>query len=695
MKNIILLSYFFFFFSQNIFAQNDNPKEYDGDWLNNKRHGQGKCIYWNGNIYQGQWLYNRWHGKGKLIFANGDVYEGKFEAGNITGSGTFAYKNGEKYTGHLVDGIYNGIGEKYFKNGNIYKGDWVDNLISGKGEMKYANGDIYTGYWFEGKKNDIGKYTSKTNDSYSGQWSLNKYDGSGEWRDAAGNIYKGDFVNGKRSGKGEWIGIGNEYYSGDWDRNKYNGFGSLTTTLGDKYTGHFKNGKYDGSGELKNHDGTIITGEFKNGKIEGTANIEKADGTKYYGEFNNGKYEGEGSLLLPNGDFYKGEFKNGKFNKYGILYYANGGYFRGGWWNGRRYGLGEEVDANGNIIEEGKYGGKKGKLLMTTAQMERAQVAQEELLKTMRGMQEQMAYQKKQQYKYQQDIAKRNKKNEATIAEYSKLAKARSKYLENVKAGKTEYDPEVYKNPNGATNNNIPDNTINTTNTGNSNLANKNITKSKDNYTNRANDKEIIKPKAKYHVGQQIVVTNKDDSDIEIIKGQVLISKVLNYDKYRHENYASSLPSFGGEKTNKNSTLTMEDSYDYEYILNGWLITSNNGFHDESFYNNDLLEEYWSFIDERIGFYKKGFEKINWVYKDQSNNIDIISYTITKEDYLISYFFYFNDKQEHIETTFSEKNGARDYPITSEREKSAILKAEAFLPNLFNYKSFRPRNHGL
>ena len=35
--------------------KNHRNYEYVGDWLDNMRHGQGRCYFYNGDLYQGQW----------------------------------------------------------------------------------------------------------------------------------------------------------------------------------------------------------------------------------------------------------------------------------------------------------------------------------------------------------------------------------------------------------------------------------------------------------------------------------------------------------------------------------------------------------------------------------------------------------------------------------------------------------------
>ena len=43
--------------------QNENNSFYDGEWVQNVRHGHGTRQYPSGNIYKGMWFNNVRHGK--------------------------------------------------------------------------------------------------------------------------------------------------------------------------------------------------------------------------------------------------------------------------------------------------------------------------------------------------------------------------------------------------------------------------------------------------------------------------------------------------------------------------------------------------------------------------------------------------------------------------------------------------------
>ena len=75
---------------------------YEGEWQNDKQHGQGKITSANGSVMR------RWqNGKsytGTMVHPNGGKYVGHFQNGKPHGTGTMAYPNGVKYVGHLKNG---------------------------------------------------------------------------------------------------------------------------------------------------------------------------------------------------------------------------------------------------------------------------------------------------------------------------------------------------------------------------------------------------------------------------------------------------------------------------------------------------------------------------------------------------------------------------------------------------------------
>ena len=50
--------------------------QYDGNWSNDERHGNGEQLWANGDKYTGAWLNNELHGQGKYTWEDGDSWNG-------------------------------------------------------------------------------------------------------------------------------------------------------------------------------------------------------------------------------------------------------------------------------------------------------------------------------------------------------------------------------------------------------------------------------------------------------------------------------------------------------------------------------------------------------------------------------------------------------------------------------------------
>lgn len=81
-------------------ATSPNGSTYDGDWLNDQRHGYGVWSRTDGTRYAGQWENDKPHGEGTIFFADGTVYTGQWEEGKRNGPGTLTYPDGRKVSGN-------------------------------------------------------------------------------------------------------------------------------------------------------------------------------------------------------------------------------------------------------------------------------------------------------------------------------------------------------------------------------------------------------------------------------------------------------------------------------------------------------------------------------------------------------------------------------------------------------------------
>lgn len=56
-----------------------NGNTYIGDWMDDKRHGNGKYVYYSTDeSYEGEWKEGMKHGRGIALYAYGETYKGDF-----------------------------------------------------------------------------------------------------------------------------------------------------------------------------------------------------------------------------------------------------------------------------------------------------------------------------------------------------------------------------------------------------------------------------------------------------------------------------------------------------------------------------------------------------------------------------------------------------------------------------------------
>ena len=102
------------------------------------------------NIYQGNWVNNKRSGEGKITWKN--PKSDKVSYGGILGNdlpngkGLMTYKNQETYAGYWKDGKRDEYGELRYPDGRMkYEGEWVNDLYHGKGTLySYDYGKVQT-----------------------------------------------------------------------------------------------------------------------------------------------------------------------------------------------------------------------------------------------------------------------------------------------------------------------------------------------------------------------------------------------------------------------------------------------------------------------------------------------------------------------------------------------------------------------
>ena len=302
---------------------------FEGQYLNGKKHGKGKEYYYDGKIrFEGKYLNGKKNGIGKEYDYDGKlIFDGEYLNGVKHGRGK-EYKNGKlSFQGIFLNNKY-WFGKRYDISGNnIYT---LANKINGKGRSYYFDGKLeFEGEYLNGKRNGRGvEYYKNKKKIFEGKY-LNDLRWNGKGYDSLGNVVY-ELKNGK--------GFVKEYNSQKYTLN---------------FEGEYINGKRNGKGkEYDYYDGKLLfEGEYLNGLRVGKGKNYCKEKIEYEGEYLYGKRHGEGKEYYSNGNLkFKGHYLYGYRIK-GKFYVNNRLEFEGEYlynkkWNGRGY------DENGNIIYE-------------------------------------------------------------------------------------------------------------------------------------------------------------------------------------------------------------------------------------------------------------------------------------------------------------------------------------------------------
>ncbi|CAL5330585.1 unnamed protein product [Camellia sinensis] len=169
----------------------------------------------NGDMYNGHWVDNLPHDQGKYLWADGCMYVGEWSKGKTMGKGRFSWPSGATYEGEFKSGYMHGQGT-YTGVSGTYKGSWVMNLKHGKGTKNYANGDYYDGAWCKGLQDGQGRYQWNNGNHYIGQWKNGIMNGNGTMIWANGNRYDGFWEDGLPKGNGTFRWADGSFYVGAW-----------------------------------------------------------------------------------------------------------------------------------------------------------------------------------------------------------------------------------------------------------------------------------------------------------------------------------------------------------------------------------------------------------------------------------------------------------------------------------------------
>ena len=131
-------------FTKNISNNNINLTliKYEGDFVNDRKEGNGIALYSNGDKYEGEWKNNKQYGKGIVMYSTGGRYEGEWANGKFNGLGIYYLRNGEKYEGKFKDNRYNGYGKFYHLNGDILEGIFINDQPNGECFLHKSDGTL-------------------------------------------------------------------------------------------------------------------------------------------------------------------------------------------------------------------------------------------------------------------------------------------------------------------------------------------------------------------------------------------------------------------------------------------------------------------------------------------------------------------------------------------------------------------------
>jgi len=152
-----------------------------------------------GAQYEGEWKDDTKHGQGNYTYADGDKYVGEYKNDKMHGQGTYTYANGDKYVGEFKDNKMHGHGIGTFASGNQYVGEHKDDKFHGQGTYTFVDGEKYVGEWKDGNEHGQGTYTFVDGEKYVGEFKDNKYHGQGTLTFADGRVWQGQWKN------DEWV----------------------------------------------------------------------------------------------------------------------------------------------------------------------------------------------------------------------------------------------------------------------------------------------------------------------------------------------------------------------------------------------------------------------------------------------------------------------------------------------------------
>jgi len=112
---------------------------YDGEFANDRFHGEGTYRWRDGRSFEGQWHMNKMHGHGKYTFVDGRSYEGQYKHGQKSGFGRYSWPDGRTYVGQVLHGARHGQGTYSTPQGKRLEGVWHHGVLSAQAKTSTAS----------------------------------------------------------------------------------------------------------------------------------------------------------------------------------------------------------------------------------------------------------------------------------------------------------------------------------------------------------------------------------------------------------------------------------------------------------------------------------------------------------------------------------------------------------------------------
>ena len=154
-----------------------NGEVYEGQYVDERRHGVGEYHYLDGSIYEGEWFKNKRQGFGVFSVSDGSIYEGEWDRDYIHGEGIWRWADGSSFMGDNIDGERTGRGVYITSHGDVYVGEFGGNHIHGMGTFTYNDGTIYEGKFRNNLREGDAVFSYPNGVKEIGEWRNDRRDG--------------------------------------------------------------------------------------------------------------------------------------------------------------------------------------------------------------------------------------------------------------------------------------------------------------------------------------------------------------------------------------------------------------------------------------------------------------------------------------------------------------------------------------